>query len=495
MARRKLPPRQRIWSAIVLIALAFLMLSCQPSMPEATPTATRTPILPTATPTPIPTSTPTATPTITPTPTPTLPPGLILGGDATPADACPPSPADLYFLREGRLWVCLAEGGLAEETLSSDTPSAAEPNADYGFSSYQVSANRRYVTTLSQRGQVSVFDRALQKQTVVPTAGRTIDANGSYVSLVDNAQELIYLGWGVQIDPGPALPTGGSGMIFSVDVMSPTLRQRTLGTCAGAPGRPCAGFLIAPDESRIAVADGEGVWLLERAADQPAGDGPSYLALRPEGPMHLHSWSPDGRWLLLAQHEVVDSDLAPAYALLSIGADRAQISFQPICAEPCDASVSWVPSSDGDKLWLAWRSEDQGCIASVSTADLVTGAVAVLPENRICEAQSLALRPASPLAGPGASALGGVVAFLQDAGPGIASGIYALDAQAALRGVALLPEQPTKVLWGAGGEVFLTLGRDGEALRLGVPYTASLWNVEGLLSGAHDFTWRRVAQE
>lgn len=480
---------------VTAMVVALFSASCQPPQPVATPTATRTPILPTATATPIPTSTPTATPTVTPTPTPTLPPGLIIGGSATDTDVCPQSPADLYFLRNGEPVVCAAEGGPPTALLSPDAITGDAEAGEPEIGRYDVSQDRRHLTLITSDGQVSVLDRTRAQLTAIPTAGRIIDAaRGTYVALLSGGLEMVYLGWGIQTDPGPALATDASGVIFAVDALSPTLRQRTLGTCEGSPERPCAGFLVSPDESLIAVADGEGIWLLDRTSDTSSEGTPSYIGVRPEGPLQLHSWSPDGRWLLLTSF-TIDGDRPPAFVLLSADSDRAQIRFEPFCSEPCAADTVWAPSSEGPRLWLTWDVNATGCIASVDTIDLEVGAVPVLPDNRICEAQSVTLQPTSPIAGPAASQLGGLVAFLQASGPGVAAGIYALDTQASLRGVALLPEQPQRVIWSTGGEAFLTLDAGGRALRMGSPPTAMLWNVERLLDGAVDFIWRPISAD
>ncbi|MFN2285190.1 MAG: hypothetical protein ACK2UQ_12270, partial [Anaerolineae bacterium] len=104
--------KRLIYLVLILLGIIAALSACEmPGTPMPTPTPTRTPILPTATPTLTPTPTPTATPTVTPTPTPTLPPGLLLPVQAVEPQGWPALPTELYFLRGGRIWVWLAEGG------------------------------------------------------------------------------------------------------------------------------------------------------------------------------------------------------------------------------------------------------------------------------------------------------------------------------------------------------------------------------------------------
>lgn len=491
---------------MMALLIATIAVACQPVEPEATPTATRTPILPTATATPVPTSTPTPTPTITPTPTPTLPPGLVLPTSAVPTNVCPPLPADLYFLyptghkRGGELWVCLAEGGAPQMIPTDQT-----------VWDYEVSDDRRQVTYVTDEGRVVILDRALAQETLIPTSGRIIEGGSATLTLTRDGNELIYLGWGVQLDPGPMLSSSGSGVLFSVSALSPTLQQTVLGNCSGQEGRPCEGFLLSPSEERIALADSRGIRLVSRSLDSgtpnadagdtvPTGGGESgYLGLRQEteSTLALHSWSPDGRWLLLSNSRSPTDqlDTSPAFTLLSTNAVDIPIEFTALCPPGCQVAAAWARSSEGAKLWLTWDAALEGCIASVDTGNLGTDMIAVRPENRICEAQTLALHPSSPIVGSAATSLGGLIAFLQPSGPRIATGIYALDVQAALRGVALLPETTDQVLWSAGGKAFLSMNAHEEALQIGSPATAALWDVQQLLDGAKSFTWRAITSE
>jgi len=477
--------RSRLWwSCLAVVALA--LLGCQPTEPVATPTVTRTPIVPTATPTPIPTSTPTATPTNTPTPTPTLPPGLALAPTATRAESCPATTADLFFLREGRVWVCPAEGGLPERLP------VADEIADVAVVAYDVVQEPRYITYVTAKDDLWVLDRALWQHTHVPTSGRLINENQAHFAFSDDGSTLTYLAWGVQVSSGPMLETQRSGVLLSASVLTPKLRQQELATCRASVSQPCQGFLAAPDESQLAFVDGQGVWLLPMTSDED----PRLLATPPVVGVRLHSWSPDGAWLLLETTGGVAEAARPAYALLSTSAENESLpALQPLCATACDGEIVWATSADGMRLWMTWDDGTRGCVASLDPYAAGTMAQSVVPANYICEAQTLALHPSSPMAGPSAVAVGGLVTFYQRAGLGVAAGIYALTSQAELRGVALLPDTQGTVKWSPDGGAFLYTVQNGSASHLGSLRYGVLWDVQDLLTGAHTFIWRGRAQD
>ncbi|MCJ7549096.1 MAG: hypothetical protein MUQ30_05385 [Anaerolineae bacterium] len=461
-------------------------MSCRPTEPVATPPATRTPILPTATLTPIPTSTATATPTNTPTPTPTLPPGLALAPTATRAESCPATTADLFFLREGRVWVCPADGGLPERLP------AAEEIADVAVVAFDVLQDGRTIAYVTAKDELWVLDRGLWEHTHVPTSGRLLSENEAHFAFSDDGSTLIYLAWGVQVSSGPMLETERSGVLLSASVLTPKLRQQELATCRASVSHPCQGFLVSPDESQLAYVDGQGVWLLTL----PPDEGPRLLATPPAAGVRLHSWSPDGAWLLLETTGGVDKDVPPAYALLSASAASASLPLmRPMCTTACDSEIVWATSADGIRLWMTWDDGTQGCVGSLDPYAAGAMTQSVVPGNRICEAQTLALHPSSPMAGPSAVAAGGLVTFYQRAAPGVAAGIYALTSQAELRGVALLPDTQGTVSWSPDGGAFLYTVQNGAASHLGSLHYGVLWDVRDLFTGAHTFIWRSRAQD
>ena len=263
--------------------------------------------------------------------------------------------------------------------------------------------------------------------------------------------------------------------------------------CRASASHPCQGFLAAPEQSQLAFVDGQGVWLMA----VPPDEDPRLLATTSsaEG-VRLHSWSPDGAWLLLEGTGGADEAARPTYALLSTSAENESLpALQPLCATICDGEIVWATSADGIRLWMTWDDGVQGCVASLDPYAAGTMAQSVVPGNRICEAQALALHPSSPMAGPSASAVGGLVTFYQRAAPGVAAGIYALTSQAELRGVALLPDAQGTVTWSPDGEAFLYTVQNGEASHLGSLRYGVLWGVQDLFAGAHTFIWRSLAQD
>jgi len=483
--RRRRSDHSRLWW-FCLIVVTLALMGCRPTEPAATATPTRTPILPTATPTPIPTSTPTATPTSTPTPTPTLPPGLVLPPTAAQAESCPTTTADLFFLREGRVWVCPAEGGLPEQLP------VAEEIAEDAVVAYDVAQDHRYIAYVTAEDGFWVLDRAQWRHTHVPTSGQLFNEKQAHFALSDDGSTLTYLAWGVQVSSGPMLETERSAVLLRASILTPKLRQQELATCRASASHACQGFLTAPDGSQLVFVDGQGVWLLTVTPDEE----PRLLATPPATEVRVHSWSSDGAWLLLETTEGVDEGTPPAYALLSTSAENESLpALQPLCATDCDAEVIWAPSADGLRLWMTWDDGTQGCVASLDPYAAGTTTQPVAPGNRICEAQTLALHPSSPMAGPSAAAVGGLVTFYQRTAPGVAAGIYALTSLAELRGVALLPDTRGTVAWAPDGEAFLYSAKNGEASCLGSLRYGVLWDVRDLFTGAHTFTWHSRVED
>ncbi len=459
-----------------------LLLGCQPIEPSATPTATRTPILPTATATPPPTatSTPTATPTLTPSPT--LPPGLVLPPLPQRADACPPLQTDLYFLRDGGLWVCLAEGG----TL--DVVTAAQDAQGKNIMAYRVTPDQQRIAYVTDAGELYVLDRATREHTLLPTAGRLVDALGTYFEITTDGSTVIYLAWGVQTGSGPALEEAGSGVLLAASVDTPTLREQELGTCHGTPAAPCRGFSVAPDQSTLAVVDGQGLWLIDRAVPET----PRLLGHTENRTINVQSWAPDGRWLLID----LGADGGPALTLVSTAAEDALIDATPLCpGAPCTVGTAWATTEEGTPdLWVTYDTGAQGCAAHVAW-DRESG---VWPVTAQCLPATAPLHPRAPFARGDYLPPDSDLAFLQGGIPGLSDGVYALGGDGYLIPIALLmqgagyPDAPDGVLWSADGAAFLIVDAAGDPTRLGVIPLLSFWDVSSLLAGAHDMTWAEM---
>ena len=463
----------------VLLLLALVITACQIEEPTATPTPTRTPVLPTATPTPTPTSTPTPTPTVTPTPTPTLPPDLLLPPQAVEPDGWPPLPTDLYFLRNGRLWSWLAEGGGVEAI-----PIVAEADDDEVLS-YRVTRDKRYIVYITSAGKLYTFDRAQWQHTFIPTAGYLIDAGRAYFDVTPDAHYLVYMAWGIQPTAGgraPGLsartaqdetPSMPFGTILAVDLTDPRQRQIELGFCKSADTQPCTGMLLSPTGTHVAFADGEGLWVsqFDRPEAQlllPVVDGANW---------HPQQWSPDSQWLVLEAHPPE----GPRLALLNI--TTGEISSLPdfACAPDCRIDLSW----GAQNVWLSKDTANEGCLYQVQPETVSTP---ITTTFQTCQIDAWALHPTSPLALPD----GGVAFAHHGCGadcPGPAPGIYALTSYTTTRPIALLDEAVGSALWTEDGSAFLYFDAEGHPTHIGVTNGLGFWDVRQALEGAYTFRW------
>ncbi len=461
-----------LFVALILLFVVITATACETPTIAPTPTPTRTPVLPTPTPTHTPTPTPTATPTITPTPTPTLPPGLLLPPQPTKLQGWPALPADLYFLREGKIWSWLAEGGALESV-----PIAVEGDT---VLTYRVTRDERYILYVTDAGKLYVFDRALWQHTFVPTAGRLIDDRGIYFDVTSDARYLVYLAWGVQ--PTAETVTGGGlfGTILAIELPNLRQAQRTLGFCASVGNATCAGVHLAPDGSLVAYEDGAGLWLT--ALDKPE----PRLMLSPTEtpPWRFKDWSPNSRWLILEARTAEGMLLG----LLSVATGEITPIGDVACVEDCHIGLSWGSQS----LWLFTDTPQRGCLFQIQPAfgDTPTS----MPYEK-CALDQWALHPASPLALPD-----GWVAFLHhgcgEDCPGPAPGLYFLGPDEAAHPIALLDDKDGSVLWSPDGSAFLYFNADGSPSRLGVTGGAGFWDVSQAFAGAHTFQWGALpAQE
>lgn len=473
-----------VW--LLLLAVASLT-GCQTPDPAPTPTATRTPILPTATPTLTPTATPLPTSTPTPTPTPTLPPELVLPASATVVDTCPPLPTDLYFLREGALWACLAEG---RALLGIPV---AEQAVGESIRDYRVSSDQRRVAYITDVGELYVLDRASLTHTALPTAGAVIGQGGYHFDITPDGATVVYLGWGVQTGAGPAIQGAGSGALLSISVDTPRQVQQHIGACGGSPEFPCQGFLMSPDGSKLAVLDERGLWRIDRETP----DTPRLLAhsARDPGALSLRGWSPDGQSLVI---DVSVGDM-PALVVLSIEADDITLAPSPLCTRACDIGTTWsLTGSDKAQMWVTWNTLAQGCYATIPETIAESNPETIRPENVTCTAASFALHPRSPLADSPFLPPGTDLAFLQAGGTGLYGGVYALARSTSptdttdFAVVAVIPEDLAsqgRLLWSRDGGAFIHELDDGQATLLGVMQPPALWDVSGFLRGATHVTW------
>lgn len=472
-------------AAIVWLLLIALLAGCHTLEPLPTPTATRTPILPTATPTPTATATPLPTSTPTPTPTPTLPPELILPPVASIASSCPQLPTDLYFLREGSLRACPTEGG-AEVMVTS-----VEWATGHSIRDYRASTGSPRLAVITDAGDLYVVDRDQLLEIHIPTAGSLIGEHGTFFDITPDGQTVIYLAWGVQADAGPVAKGGAFGTLLSISADDPRQRQVSLGDCGGADAAPCYGFELSPDGMKVAMMDGQGLWITDRAA-------PDARRLAVSSNNHdftLRGWSIGGE--ALAVESLVNG--MPAIGVLSTEANEATLSFSPLCPLPCDIGTAWATAEDGlTGLWVTWDTPAQGCYGWIQGPTPDRPWSTLLPTDIVCGGSDLPLHPRSPHAQGLVGTIGKDLAFLQASSPGFYSGIYAVarsDSGSAAGQIAVTTliaddlAAQASLLWTADGRAFVLQQSSGEAILLGVLQPPALWDVRAVLDGAVAFRW------
>ncbi len=465
---------------LILIALLALGLTaCDFGEPLPTPTPTRTPILPTATPTPSP------TPTATPTPTPTLPPGLLLPPTPTTPEELPSLPADLYFVREGMLWLWLAEGG----TLQQITPAESAKSTE--ILDYRSTANGTALFYVTAAGELYLFDRVKWEHTFIPTAGRLIGAQGLHFEVTPSGEKLLYLAWDVRPtagsrSPGPSAAawiTDAFGTLLAIDVQDVRQVQQVLGLCEGNAERPCSAFRLNPAGTTIAYLDAGGIWFSQLTeAQDPA---PQLFASYPEESdvvWELLEWSPDSRWLLVKKRAGEKSQR------LLLDSEQGILHEVPhtTCEDPnCRVEAAWGGAHQG--LWIAQDLPARGCLYHVQPG-LPGEPLNVTFE--ICEMHGWPLHPISLQPLPD-----GWVAFThRGCGPGCsgpAPGLYYLH-ESQFRPVALLHEAEGTTRWTTDGAAFLYLDATGRPIRLGRVDGGGFWNVTEILAGGTHLRWNQL---
>ena len=474
--------KKLIFFVLMLLCSVAALSACEmPGAPTPTPTPTRTPILPTSTPTPTVTPTPTATPTITPTPTPTLPPGLILPAQAAEPQDWPPLPAELYFLREGRIHVWLAEGSALDVIPAADESDSAN---DVAVLAYRVTADQRFIVYGTDAGELYLFDRASREHKFIPTSGRLIEAlaepPGMDFDVTADGRYLVYIAWGVQSTlPGAPDAVAAEfpyGTILALDLTDMRQPQRELGFCNSSADVKCAGLALAPDGSHVIYEDGAGLWLSALDAPEPR----LALPYTNGANWRFAKWATNSRWLILE----AQPRLGPAFALFNIAAAQLLPVDLP-CTGDCRIELSWGEQS----IWVSTDTPEYGCLYEIQPV-IGEPVLAIIQEKSLIG--PWALHPTSPQALPD-----GWVAFAhRGCGTdcqGSAPGLYLLGADEATQPIALLDEAEGAALWTTDASAFLYFDPQGVPTRLGVTKTAQFWDVRRILDGAHAFHWSAAA--
>lgn len=468
--------RMAVYVPFLFLITLPLLGSCQPSYANATPTPTRTPILPTATPThtPPPTETPTPTPTLTPSPT--LPPGLILPPTPIKPEDWPALPADLYFLRKGRLWVWLAEGGKVESIpIVEDAP-------DTAVLDYRITSDKRYVAYVTTAGRLYLFDQAAWQHTYIPTAGHLLSGNGLYFDITSDQRYLIYAAWDVQPTTGaedkqdgvaapPRQDTNSTlATILALDLTDIRRQQINLGVCKGMGHRPCRGFMLSPDGSQIVYVDWQGIWRVPLAAPTPE----LLIEHEGEGLWIPTTLSEDNQWLLMTAGEA----LSNTFSLLNTSTREVFTPVNTTCPPYCHIQANLNRYT----TWITTDSMEEGCLWRAEMGTSVDIAY------QICQLDGWPLHPQSPYTLPD-----GWIAFVhRGCGsdcPGPAPGIYFVGPDNLSRAVALFDASEGSTLWAADGAAFLYLDEAQTARYIGLTDGSGFWDVQECLEDAHAFRW------
>ncbi len=396
---------------------------------------------------------------------PTLPPDLILPPRPSLLQDWPALPADLFFLREGKVWLWLAEGGSLESL-----PVAVEGEQ---VLSYRVTKDQRFILYVTDAGKLYAFDRAQWQHTFIPTAGRLIDARGIYFDVSPDIRSLVYLAWDVRPTAETITESLGFGTVLAIELSTLRKPQRMVGFCSATEQAACGGVYLAPNGNLVAYEDGAGLWL--SALDNPT---PRLASSSTETESwRFKDWSPDSRWLILERQ----NEQGTLIGLLNgVTGSIFPITAIP-CGEDCRLELSWGTQN----LWISTDTSQQGCLYQIQPP---VGNMPLTITYQTCALGPWALHPVSPLACPS-----GGVAFVHhgcgDDCPGPAPGLYLLESAENVRPIALLDDKEGYTLWTADGAAFLYLNTGGQALRLGLTDGSGFWDVSRPLAGAHAFYW------
>ncbi len=378
----------------------------------------------------------------------------------------------MYFLREGRIYVWLAEGGTLDAIPMVD-------DADTVLV-YRVTADKRFIVYGTAAGELYLFDRASREHKFIPTAGRLIEPlaepPGMDFDVTADGRYLVYIAWGVQSTlpgtPGAVAVEFPYGTILAINLTDVRQPQRKLGFCNSTADAKCAGLALAPDGSYVVYEDGAGLWLT--TLDTP--DPRLVLPFTNDASWRFSKWAPNSRWLILESL----SAQGTALALFNIATEQL-LPVDVSCTENCRLELSWGEQS----IWVSADTPEYGCLYEIQP---VIGEPLLAITQEKCLIGPWALHPTSPQALPD-----GWVAFVHRGcgtdcqGP--APGLYFLRPDEVTQPIALLSEAEGSALWTADASAFLYFDPQGTPTHLGVADSAGFWDVRRPLDGAHTFLW------
>lgn len=484
--------------------------------PEATPTKDRRQFVtigPTATPRP-----PTPRPTPTPTPFPAFP------AEAVQPTGWPPLPANLYFLRNGSLWLWPQAGGELEQVVAApqgDGSSSTGDSRPLGVRSFALSSDGRYVVydfwdvDAAKPPSLIVLDRKKEKHTVIPNnLPSTIETDWPpWFAITPDGRYVVFIAWGTRPTSdakgqegrrvtGASLTSKLAGKIFAVEVQHPR-RKFALGYCASHSDseyeKNCQGLALAPDGRQVSFTDGRGVWV----AAMPKGAARLLVEdTFPKefcGAFSAREWSPDSRRMLMH----VGCYEGGYHAVLEL----------PKPGKARTARWQQIPDTGfyvGARVDLAWSEAGKSLLLSrlnlVDGQAFVTRLAASDPKQATMVLSSAwpgDFWPISPHDLPD-----GRIAFANQQcidGPGQSSGIYALtEVDSAPSWVASLPtlscmaangfpDPYARVHWSGNGAAFIYFawGDDwiSRPVLVGASSDGAIWDVREALADASDLRW------
>lgn len=455
-----------------------------------------TTIVPTSTAIPSPPRPPLPTLTLTPTPRPrpAFPPEAVI------PQGWPPLPADLYFIRDGRLWRWPQRGSALQEIAVTS----------YG---YHITPDGRYVvyaadTTSPLGRELRVSDLVSGESITIPTASYFVGCplSGSPFSITPDGHYVVYIAWNVlpttssrsrglsRLAASPRAGGCGYGTIFAVDVQNIN-HEFELGYCAAYSDNEwelrCYGFVLSPDGRRIAFSDGRGVWL----SDIPQGM-PRLIAEHYRGGFCgvwiVRNWLPDKKHLLID----VGCFEGGYSALMDV--DTGEVKEIPRTWSYPDPYVAISLTEDGANLLV----NDINFESGIGPAYLVQVSVEEPVQETVVISATWpgSIWPTEPHGLPS-----GRIGFANQQcvdSEGMRPGIYTIAEDGTnLEFVAPLPAMPCyvsdgirtplgTVLWSPDGMAYLYFSPEGQPYLLGLTDGSVLWDVRELLANAYGFQWR-----
>jgi hypothetical protein len=493
---------------------------------------------PTAAQQPTPTVTRPPTATSTPRPTPTQAPRPRFPEEAAVPDGWPSLPSNLYFIRDGSLWMWSSGGGgLRQIVAAPEESDALAGKGSYSLAAgglppqafeYRVTPDGRYVvysfiatSSPASRRQLAVLDQAGGDTYLVPTAGEfgTGLARHPEFDITPDGQYVVYLAWNVHPTTSSRSPgrssqarsplSGGAryATVFAVDVHNPN-REFELGYCAARSEHEweiwCEGFVMSPDGSSVAFTDGRGLWV----SGVPDGS-PRLIAEHRHrqgfcGVWRVHNWSPDGRHLLIDVGCYEGGYSAVMDAETGVPQEIPHSWSYP---SPY-VGISWTQGGDG--LLVAHIGDQTAAgpahlaVVSVQNPSEVTQVISYTWRTDVLPVAPSPndVFPTEPKALPDST-----IAFANQQcvdSQAMTPGIYttAPSQQAEFNFVLPLPHLPCyateggsaswgAVLWSPDGTAFMYFERGAQAPSLlGFTDGSVLWDVREVLAGGRAFQWQ-----